>query len=302
MAEIVLPLFIRGVLCHRFWVSGGYRITVQSQITGPVTPACQPRAEGALRVSGVFGPRGSVLENVRQSGSMKALFPRGAGLTAVMLNTAGGVTGGDRFKVDAVSGSDSTLTMTTQAAERIYRAQPGTRGEIDVALTVEPGAVMNWLPQETIIYDHASARRRLTAKVAPDATLLAVEPLIFGRRAMGETLTHADFSDHWRIWRDDELIFADTLRLKGCVDDVLAGRATGAGAGAMASVLMIKPNAETMLEPLRALLPATGAAGLIRPGVLFARMLAVDGFALRQTLIPALTLLSGGPIPRTWMI
>lgn len=263
---------------------------------------CQPRAEGALRISAAFGPRGSTLETVRQSGSMKALFPRGSGLTAVMLNTAGGVTGGDRFSVQARCRSQATLTMTTQAAERIYRALPGSRGEIDVEIDVEAGGRLNWLPQETIIFDKARLRRKLTARISGDGKLLAVEPLIFGRRAMGESLTQTEFADNWRIWQGDDLVFADNLRLEGCGDALLAGRATGAGAGAMASVLLVSPDAEAMLEPLRRGLTGQSAASLIRPGVLFARFLAVDGFELRRSLIPALTMLADEPIPKAWMI
>jgi urease accessory protein len=246
----------------------------------------------------------SALSDFRTSGCLKTLFPHGSRdrLTGVFLNTAGGITGGDRLKFQAKAGMDSHLCLTTQAAERIYRAQPGEIGHVENHLTVAPGARLDWLPQETILFDHGALDRTLTIDMAAESRLLAVESLVLGRSAMGETLNATHLRDRIRIRRDDDLIFADTLRLDTDTLADLPRTAMLNGAGAMASVLFAAPEAEAHLTHLRDLMPPAGGVSLIRPGLLFARILAEDSFVLRQSLIPVLTHLNGANLPRTWMI
>ncbi len=259
----------------------------------------QPRAHGSVEIDVKNGPE--PLAHLRQSGCMRVLFPRcETGTEAVFLNTAGGVTGGDRLSVHARSAG--TLTLTTQAAERIYRAQTGEVGEIRNHLHLDQGARLNWLPQETILFEGSTLNRALQVDMAADARFLMVEPLVFGRALMGETLHDALITDNIRIRRGGDLVFADALRLHGDIQDQLQNPAIADGAGAMASLLLIDPAAETRLDDLRQLLPKTAGASLIRQGVLFARVLAADSFELRKTLVPALCLLHGGHLPRTWSL
>ncbi|MGR1581040.1 urease accessory protein UreD [Thalassobius sp. S69A] len=278
------------------------------QILADISPKAdmlhQPRAVGQALVSSKARDGGSALSDFRTSGCLKTLFPHGSRdrLTGVFLNTAGGITGGDRLKFRARAGTESHLCLTTQAAERIYRAQPGEIGHVENRLTIAPGARLDWLPQETILFDHGALDRTLTVEMTADSRLLAVESLILGRSAMGETLTNTHLRDRIRIRRDDDLIFADTLRLDSDTLADLPGTAMLNDAGAMASVLFAAPEAEAHLPPLRDLMPDTGGVSLIRPGLLFARILASDGFVLRQSLIPVLTHLNGANLPRTWMI
>ncbi|MEL6478630.1 MAG: urease accessory protein UreD [Pseudomonadota bacterium] len=264
----------------------------------------QPRAEGHVTVTARATGGASRLDRLRQSGSAKALFPKGAGdeVQAVLLNTAGGVTGGDRFSYRGTAASGAALTLTTQAAERAYRAKPGETGQVEARLDAGAGARIDWLPQETILFDGARVTRRLEVDLAEDATLLAVEPLIFGRIAMGEALQQLTFTDHWRVRRSGRLIYADALRLVGEGEALIARPFTFAGARAMASILYTGPEAEARLAPLRATLSATAGASLIRPGVLVARVLAEDGFQLRRSLIPALRCLRGGALPKVWTL
>lgn len=235
---------------------------------------------------------------------MKLLFPqaRTPALQAVSLNTAGGVTGGDRFHLSASAEPGAHLVVTTQAAERIYRAQPGETGQVRTSLTVGEGGRLDWLPQETILYDHAAVDRRLEAEIRTTGRLLAVEPLVFGRTAMGEMVETGHLSDRWRIFLEGELVFADNLRLEGAVRALLDRPGVANGAAAMASLLLVSPDAERFTERLRGVLGDAGGASLIRPGVLFARLLARDGYALRQRLIPAIEALSGDDIPKTWTL
>ena len=165
----------------------------------PAAPlAAQPRAQG--EAGAVMGPKGLI--GLRQQGSAKCFLPRThAEATAVFLNTAGGLTGGDRFAYAAEARAGARLTATTQAAERVYRAQPGETARVSGRVTLGAGARLDWLPQETILFDGGALDRRLEVDMAEDARLLAVEPLVLGRAAMGETVHEARFRDAWRLRR-----------------------------------------------------------------------------------------------------
>lgn len=275
---------------------------MDGQIHAQHMTAAQPRAVGQAMVSAKLRDGRSRLADLRQSGSAKILFPltHTPDLHAVLLNTAGGITGGDRLEYSAEAQDGAALTVSTQACERGYKSQPDAVGSLETTLTVGQSATLHWLPQETILFDGAALDRRLNVQMAGDAKLLAVEPIIFGRTAMGETVRDLRLTDQWRVRRDGELIYADSLRLHGDFQQIAARPAVLNGAGAMASVLLVAPDADTRLKPLRALLPAEAGASLIRPGVLTARILAADGFQLRRALIPILEYLRGAPLPTVW--
>ena len=247
--------------------------------------------------------RGSVLDELHQSGSAKVLFPHraGHGCEAVFLNTAGGVTGGDRFDFSARAGRDTRLTLTTQACERAYRAQPGQTGVIRSRLNVSKGARLDWLPQETILFEGAALDRRLTVDLDPDARLLMVEPVVFGRAAMGETLRNALFRDRIQIKRGGVPLYNDAITLQGDIAAHLARPFVAGGAAAMASLVYVGTDVEARLPQLREMLPETAGASALLPDVLVLRMLAPDSFLLRQSLMPILTYLHDDPLPRCWM-
>ncbi|SFT06029.1 urease accessory protein [Sulfitobacter marinus] len=264
----------------------------------------QPRALGDLSVTSKTYGDASVLGDLYQSGCLKALFPRAnaTGLTGVFLNTSGGMTGGDRLTLHATAEANSRLILTSQAAERVYLAQPGPPAQLTTTLRVADAARIDWLPQETILFNGAALRRRLEVDLAPDAAFFGVEPLVFGRVSMGETLTKGQFADNITIRRDGVPIFADAVRLSGDIAGQMSGPATAAGQFAMASLIYAAADADALLKPLRALLPATAGASLIRPGVLYARILAPDSYILRQSLVPIIARLHGAAPPKTWML
>lgn len=262
------------------------------------------RAWGAALVSAERRDGAVRLAQLRQEGSLKVLLPRvraGAAVEAVLLNTAGGLTGGDRLRQEASAGPGGHLVVSTQAAERVYRS-PGGLAEVETALAVGPGARLDWLPQETILYDGAALDRRLTLDLSPGGRALLLEPVILGRRAMGERVRQATFRDRWAVRQGGRLLFADRLRLEGAAWGALESPGTLGGAGAWASLLLLSPEAPALLPSLRRLLPASGGASLLREGVLFARILAEDGFRLRQALGPAVELMAGGPLPKVWRL
>lgn len=264
----------------------------------------QPRARGEIVVSACARDGGSHINRLRQAGCSRALMPRHAGddLLAVTINTAGGLTGGDRLSVQGEAGEAAHLTLTTQAAERAYRAQPGEMARVAVKLSAAPGGRIDWVPQETILFNHCALARTLDADLAPDATLLAVETTILGRPAMREALNAAHFTDNWRIRRSGELIFADALRLRGDVARAAGSPAMLGGGTAFASICFAAPEAECdrLLDEVRGAIGAFGGASIVRPGVLAARLVAATGFDLRRALIPALTVLRGRPLPPVW--
>ena len=139
----------------------------------------------------------------------------------MFVNTAGGIAGGDRFDIGITAGEGSRLTLTTAAAEKIYRAA-GPAAQLNIALKAEAAAHLAWLPQETIVFDRARISRRIDIDLAESASLLLCEIVVFGRAAMGEKMLHGEFVDRWRMRRGGRLVFAETIRLDGDIGAKLA--------------------------------------------------------------------------------
>ena len=221
-------------------------------------------------------------------------------LDAALLNTTGGITGGDRFAWQAIAAPGAWLGLTTQAAERAYRARPARPGGSPSRSSVGAGARLDWLPQETILFDRSALERRLDADLAGDARLLVVEPVVFGRAAMGERITAIRFIDQWRIRRDGRLVHAEATAHRGL------GRPAGAAGAARRRAVRWRAcssageDAGALLGPVRRLLVGEAGASLVRPGVLTVRMLAPDGWELRRRLIPVLETLRQAPLPSMW--
>lgn len=263
----------------------------------------QPRAKGQAVLSSKLRANESVIDDLYQSGCMRILFPRSSPtLSAVLINTSGGVTGGDHLAFSAQVGAGSALTITTQAAERAYRAQPNETGEITTQITVEDDAMLRWLPQELILFDGSNIRRKLTVDLAQTSRALLVEPVVFGRVAMGEALQSVHFQDRIAINRNGAPLYRDGVDLNGEASAHLARMATAHGATAMASVIYIAPDAAAHLNAVRDLLPQTGGASLLASDMLVIRSLGADSYVLRQSLIPILEQLSNAPLPATWRL
>ena len=273
-----------------------------TELLKPMTTV-QPRARGQVRASFDAARGVTRLATLRQAGSSRALFPRTASksLQMVLTNTSGGVTGGDRFLND-ISMTDGAVTITTQAAERAYKAQPGQIGRIDTTLSVSGRGRLHWLPQETILFDGCNFSRRLSLEVSAGASALLVEPVVFGRSAMGEEVHSGAFSDQIDISIDKQVVFKDRTQLGGDIAAALGRRAVASGARAMAILVLVDDAVEVARDRLRPLLPETAGVSLVRDTVLVARFLATDAFELRKTLLPVIETLHGDQIPRPWMI
>lgn len=260
------------------------------------------RAHGRIAV-GVAAEGGrSRRTRVHEEGSLRVRFPNaeGGALEAVIVNTGGGMTGGDRFGIDISLEEGASLIAGTVAAEKIYRST-GADAEMNVALALGPQARLAWLPQETILFDGARLRRRLDVDLAGTSSLVMVEAVVFGRAAMGETMRHGFFTDRWRVRRDGRLLYADGVSLDGTVSERLALRASAAGGIAIATVLIV-PGSDETFAAVRALGEAyAGEVGVsVWNGIAVARLCARDGAALRHDLIVMLAALKT-PVPRLWL-
>jgi urease accessory protein len=253
------------------------------------------------------------LAELRQEGCLKARFPRPmAWPEAVLLNSAGGIAAGDSTSVSFSVGPGARATLSTQAAERIYRALPDDppsriRGEVRVA----PGAQAEWLPQETILFDGARLDRRLDVTLTGDAAFLGVETLVFGRAAMGEELRSASVRDRIAVSRDGVRLLHESIRLDGDASHLLSRAAIGAGARAVATCLFVAHDAGRRIDAVRAAIGGTAAMGQTRAGtwggasawngMLLVRLATASMQSLRAAVTRVLAVLrEGRPLPRVW--
>nr|WP_250888611.1 urease accessory protein UreD [Mesorhizobium sp. dw_380] len=247
------------------------------------------------------------LRRLYQDGCAKIRLPAvSAGpLEAVLINTAGGLTGGDRIGWDVDVGANASATITTQACEKVYRAA-SDHAQVRVKLTVGENGRIAWLPQETIVFDRAAFARTLDVELATGAEALVLEATIFGRLAMGERAAQGTFHDRWRVRRDGLLIHAEDFRIGPDIAAALARPAAAGGAIAVATLLLVSARAEALLDPVREIVGQQGGAStwsVNKSGKLLARLYAVDSYQLRQRLVPLVGLLNGtAGLPKLWSL
>jgi urease accessory protein len=259
------------------------------------------RAAGRLALE--VGSQGGITRRVRvyEDGPLRVRFPHADAqqLEAVVVNTGGGIAGGDCHDIELKLREDARLMVTTAAAEKVYRAL-GPDAKIEVRLDLAAGARLSWLPQETILFDRARLQRRIEVDVAEGAALLMAEAVVFGRSAMNETVAEGSFTDRWRVRRGGRLLFAETIRLDGAIAERLAEPAVASGGAAMATVLAV-PGDDAMIARVRAHTDFCGEVGVSAwNGLAVARLCAKDGQSLRRDLTGVLKAL-GAPLPRLWL-
>jgi urease accessory protein len=260
------------------------------------------RASGEVTVSVKRRDRHSVLDGLRQAGCLKVRLPRPddiGWLNVVTLNTSGGIAAGDDLRSSFTIGAGARTTIAAQAAERFYRALPGSdASRVYTGITVADGGTAEWLPQETILFDRCRVRRHLSVELAANARFLGVENLVFGRAAMGETVRHASVRDLFQVRREGRLLLHDAIRLEGEIARQLRRSAIAAGARAVTILVYVAADAEAMLDPLREL----GFGASAWDGMLIARVVAADAARLRARVVEALKVLRvGRPLPRVWL-
>jgi urease accessory protein len=240
-------------------------------------------------------------DRLREEGPLRVRCPGPPSreLEAVIVNTAGGLAGGDRLEIEVLVQRGARLVVTTVAAEKIYRSLDAD-AVVDTHLKVGPGGALAWLPQESILFDQARLARAIDIELADDARLVFVEALVFGRSGMGEIVHRGRLRDHWRIRRSGNIVHAEAMRLDGEIAAKLKQPAVANGGLAVATVLIL-PGDEMMATAVRALRPIFHgeAAASAWKGMLAARLCAADGGSLRHDLVAILAAV-GVPLPRLW--
>ena len=269
--------------------------------------ASRQRARGEARVRFARAGARSAAERAFETGGLRLRFPRSdAECEAVLVNTGGGMAGGDRARSRSRSARAPAPWSPPSRRRRSTAATASRRGSRR-GLSVEPGGSLVWAPQETLLFENASLARRLDAELAVDASLMIFEAAVFGRLASGETAVAARLNDRWRICRAGRLVFAEALRLVDAAA-ALDRPAVGAGARAIATILCVAPDAEAQAPNLRAALAAVaaepgetldvGASGF--DGMAVARVVSRSPSRLRAALIAAMLALRGREAPRVW--
>jgi urease accessory protein len=241
-------------------------------------------------------------DRVFETGGLRIRFPRvGGPLEGVLLNSAGGIAGGDRQDVTITLGASSDATITTQSAEKIYRAD-SIDARITNTFSVGHDATLAWLPQETILFEGAQLTRTLDAALTASSSLTLCESVIYGRTARGEHVVTGRLQDRWRVRRDGLLILAEDVRLQGAIAEQLGRAALGGGAVATATVAHISPAAGRHLDAVRAVLAESpiDAGCSSWNGMLVARFAASEAQHLRKCLARVISIVTERPLPRVW--
>jgi urease accessory protein len=242
----------------------------------------------------------TVLDRLYEDGCAKIRFSKAD--EAILINTAGGLTGGDRLSWSIEMPAHSEATITTQASDKFYRAVGSTVARIETKLAVGPGARLHWLPQEAILFSQSAVDRTFDVELAADSSFLAVESLVFGRLAMGEVMKQVEVHDRWRVTRDHRLLHAENLRIVGSAVDLLARTAIGAYNTAFATLLLVSQDAEGYVDAARTTIGDAGGASAF-DGKLLARIAGSNAYELRKTVVSVVRALSGGrALPKVWAL
>jgi urease accessory protein len=251
------------------------------------------------------------LADLHQITPLRVLFPYalpGDPLTVALVNTSGGLVGGDRLSIAVDVEASASALVCAQAAEKVYRSL-GPESRIDIELKIGADAWLEMLPQETILFDGGRLRRQTRGDVAPGGSFLGGEILVLGRQARGEQVRSGLLQDGWEIHRDGQLAWVDRLRLDGDMLALSANRATLNGAVAVATLIFVASDAGAHVPSLRDRLSASSerASVTMVNGLLVVRWLSADPLRLRQSFADAWSFLRSARawpamLPRLWHI
>ena len=238
-----------------------------------------------------------------QSGSAKLMLPKTYAdmMEAVILNTSGGMTDGDILNID-VKAEDCALVMTTQTAERVYRSAGTIPAKIKINLSVSDSAVLHWLPQETIIFNHSKFERTLTINLSSCSNCLVAETIVLGREAMGENICDCHLIDNWRVFRDGNLFHAESLRLTDEVNKIITAPAGGNGARLLSTILYIGKNLQQVADRLTDLIKQSPSNCAVScwDDRLIIRLMSAHSASARKDIEKILLAIRKQSLPRVW--
>lgn len=262
------------------------------------------RVDGGLRLAFHASERGTAAARVAEADGYRVRFPELRGhCEALILNTGGGVAGGDRVAIEIELGDAAVATVSSVAAERVYRAM-GEAARMAISLRLGAGANLVFAPQETILYDGADLHRTIEADVATDARLTLADILVLGRTGSGERVRAGRFVDRWRFRRNDKLIHAEATRLDGTIDEHLAAAAVAGGRSVVATLLHVCEDAGDLLDRVRGAI-AGGMEGTIAAASAFEDRIIVRALGhrsddVRAVIARAIICVTKRPLPRSW--
>jgi len=263
MFDATVPSDLRDDL-SAFWLP-------EMRTTNPSDKDLQ-RAEGSCRIVLSGSESGTRVMDVFQRSPIRVMFPRigcAAVKEAVLINTAGGIAGGDRLDYSVTALAGASIALTSQAAEKVYRAL-NVPAQISTKLKAHEGAKVAWLPQETITFNWARLSRRTEIDVASGSEVLVLEWLVLGRAAYGERVVGGHITDNWRVKKDGRLVWADTFRVTDDAFPHVHRKALLSNRRAVATLIYFGPDLDIRLEFLREIASslecdcaATSVGGLI---------------------------------------
>ncbi len=219
---------------------------------------------------------------------------------AVLINTAGGIAGGDALHYEVTALPNASITLTTQAAEKIYRAldEPA---RVSTVLNVHEHAKVAWLPQETILFNSARLHRQMDVQVSDSAELVALEWLVLGRAAHGEQMTAGSIVDSWRVTKNGRLVWADTFRVTDDIFPHLHEEALLSRCTALATVIYSGADVDAQIENFRSMSGAMQSLCAVTTvaGILIARLAAKDSADVRHGLRTCLQ--NTFRVPKMWL-
>lgn len=274
-----------------------------------IIPLQRSRGVGRLTVSKSTNTskNSPQVQTLYQEGCAKIRLPKVYGSTAeaIIINSSGGMTGGDVLEWAFEVGDNSNLTITTQACERIYKSHSGA-AKMNVSLKAGKGACLHWLPQETILFDQGALNRKLDVALDSGAKALILESIVFGRKAMNEVVKSGSLHDRWRVRVAGELVHGEDFKFFGDIAEQLKSTAIASDNVAVATLLHISPSAESKLEEARKIIGKNAGASyweIKNSGKLLVRIIAKDSYELRKILVPLIGLLSDQQeLPKTWSL
>lgn len=244
------------------------------------------RMNGLARAAFAWRDGASRLAELDQRSPLRVLFPRvdaGEPPLAAVTTVSGGLVGGDSLRVEIGVGPKASVLAFGQAAEKIYRST-GPSSTVDVALDVAADGWLEWLPQESILFDGARLERRTTVDVDLAGRLMAGECLVFGRLARGEIMRRGLVRDRWEVRRGGRLVWADALRIEDDILGTLDAASGFGGARVCGTAIYVGPDAAALLDTAKALtegLEGVRAGATCVGGILVARWLSCDPLSLR---------------------
>jgi urease accessory protein len=268
------------------------------------------RADGCGRLVLSGSEKGTRIEDFFERSPTRIMFPRTGSRPveeAVIINTGGGVAGGDRLECSVAALPGASIAVTSQAAEKVYRALDDP-ARVATRLTARESARLAWLPQETIVFNGARIHRTTEIELFSGAELLALEWLVLGRAAHGEVVVSGSVLDGWRVKKDGRLIWADSFRIS---DEVFVHRnrkALLSHYSSIATLVYFGPDLDRKVEFLRQILSSLecDCAVTLVSGLVVVRFAAKQSsdlkLALRSSLQQFGPELGSGPfqVPKMW--